>query len=149
MEHNPSNGTHLFLTKLTDLAMGQNPLPPVNIPILTKIDYIKWLVNSPTNQNAIPKRVKTHSQMLKTWLLFFCISWASHFLRDPPSSDLRSYPKGHGRSIERGAPPSRSWQLSSFPQPAAPPTKKSVSTFSARPMPPIRRCGASGIRPVG
>ena len=39
------------------LAMGQNPVPPVNIPIPTKIGSLKCVVNSPIPiKNGIPKR---------------------------------------------------------------------------------------------
>ena len=34
------------------MAVGQNPVPPVNIPTPTKIGSLKWVVNSPTNQNG-------------------------------------------------------------------------------------------------
>ena len=38
------------------MAMGQNPVHPVSIPIPTKISPKKWVVHSPTNQHGIPKR---------------------------------------------------------------------------------------------
>ena len=42
------------------LAMGQNPVPPVNLPIFTKKEAPKWAANSPTNQNGTPKRSNDH-----------------------------------------------------------------------------------------
>ena len=41
-------------SKKPHLAMGQNPVPPVNIPIPTKIGHLKWVHRKP--QNVIPKR---------------------------------------------------------------------------------------------
>ena len=40
------------------MAMGENPncTPSEHQPIPTKIGNLKWVVNSPTNQNGIPKR---------------------------------------------------------------------------------------------
>ena len=39
-----------------NIAMGQHPVPPVFIPIQPLKSVLKWVVNSPTNQNGIPKR---------------------------------------------------------------------------------------------
>ena len=49
------------------MAMGQNPVPPVNIPIPSKIDYKKWVVHPPQNGSIgfdpQPHRKKPRSQL--------------------------------------------------------------------------------------
>ena len=37
---------------LIDTAMGQNPLPPVSIPIPTKIGNLKWVMHLQTNKGS-------------------------------------------------------------------------------------------------
>ena len=67
------------------MAMGQNPVPPVNIPIPTKIG--SKMGGAPTNQNGVPL-VLTHSHIsLITESPVAVVCFSMHFTPKPSNSD--------------------------------------------------------------
>ena len=72
------------------MAMGQNPVPPVNIP--------QWVVNSPTNQNGIPLVLTTTAKCLPDFI-FHPPLWR---FGSPPKQP-GALPRRHCKSLQPAA----------------------------------------------
>ena len=75
--------------------MGQSPVPPVNIPIPTKIDQNRWCTypnmgsqNGFDNHSHIDRRNNTQLDRAHTWAIWSCsLDWENYDHLGPP--DLR------------------------------------------------------------
>ena len=72
------------------MAMGQKSVPPVNVSIPTKVIRLKWVVNSPTNQNDIPLVLTTMAICLVCEL-----QWTPGLDRLGPPGVPESVPQPH------------------------------------------------------